>query len=187
MVQERVTVEPGTKRQICRIEGPRAITLLRVRGDWPTEEADRARVLRELTLSMKWDGETEPSVWSPLGDFFGTAPGINYYRSLPLGMTESGFYSAWYMPFASEGVIELGNDGSEPQTVEFEITHAPVPGDANELLRFHAKWHRDAFVARSRQHGRQIDWPILFSSGSGRYCGMRKVVLKAPLDTERCK
>ena len=27
-------------------------------------------------------------MWCPLGDFFGTAPGVNLYKSLPLGMTD---------------------------------------------------------------------------------------------------
>ena len=58
-------------------------------------------MLRELTLSITWDDDAVPSVWAPLGDFFGTAPGVNYYRSLPLGMTDGGFYSHWFMPFAS--------------------------------------------------------------------------------------
>ena len=169
---QRVTIAPGTTQRICRLEGPRAITRIRVRGDWPDEKRAQAQALRELAISMSWDSETQPSVWSPLGDFFGTAPGINYYRSLPLGMTETGFYCAWYMPFDEQGVIELTNDGPQPRTVEFDVTHAPLPRPADELLRFHAKWHRDAFVDKSRRDGRKIDWPLLNVNGSGRYCGM---------------
>jgi hypothetical protein len=128
--------------------------------------------LRELALSIHWDGETKPSVWSPLGDFFGTAPGVNYYRSLPLGMTEAGFYCHWFMPFTQSALLEVTNDGDEAQTLTFAIRHKPLAQSADNLLRFHAKWHRDAFLDQVQVNGRDIDWPILLTKGSGRFCGL---------------
>jgi len=65
-------------------------------------------VLRELCLQITWDDDTQPAVWTPLGDFFGAAPGLSPYRSLPLGMTEDGFYSFWYMPFREESSPDVG-------------------------------------------------------------------------------
>ena len=53
-------------------------------GYWSGTQKQKA--LRELALSIFWDGETSPSVWSPLGDFFGSAPGANEYESFPMGM-----------------------------------------------------------------------------------------------------
>ncbi|MEM7115149.1 MAG: glycoside hydrolase family 172 protein [Chloroflexota bacterium] len=166
-----ITVAPNEAAQVCKLLGNRAITSLRVRLDLPAAPATQD-MLRELALSIKWDGETNPSVWSPLGDFFGTAPGVNLYRSLPLGMTEGGFYSNWFMPFAESGLIELTNEGSEARRVVFEVTHKPLAQSANGLLRFHAKWHRDAFVELSMGNGRSIDWPILNVKGNGRFCGV---------------
>ena len=49
----------------------------------------------------------KPAVWCPLGDFFGTAPGINLYRSLITGMTEDGGYAYWYMPFKTGAVVKI--------------------------------------------------------------------------------
>ena len=167
----QVTVPPSKTVPVISLDGNRAITRLQVAGDWPTPPADQA-MLRELALSIKWDGEISPSVWSPLGDFFGTAPGVNLYRALPLGMTEGSFYSQWYMPFAENALIELTNDGATDRAVSFTVRHEPLQRSASELLRFHAKWHRDVFLADSQQHGRDIDWPILRVSGRGRYCGM---------------
>ena len=47
-----------------------------------------------------------------LGDFFGTAPGVNHYHSLPLGVGDDGWwYCNWYMPFEKEAQVELVNDG----------------------------------------------------------------------------
>ena len=67
-------------------------------------------MLRLLTLSINWDGEKQPSVWSPLGDFFGTAPGINEYKSLVMGMTDS----SPLRPEASKGVrCQVSEDGRQ--------------------------------------------------------------------------
>ncbi len=166
-----VTVPPGTTVPVCTLTGNRAITEIRVVLDLPAAPADR-NLLRELALSITWDNESEPSVWSPLGDFFGTALGVNLYRALPLGMTEGGFYSHWYMPFAERAEIVLTNDGDTAREVSFTICHEALDQPANELLRFHAKWHRDAFLDEVQQHGRAIDWPMLLATGQGRFCGV---------------
>jgi len=128
-------------------------------------------VLRELALQIKWDGEAAPSVWAPLGDFFGTAPGANQYRSLPLGLGEDGWwYCNWYMPFDKEARVELVNDGKTPRSVSFEVVHAPLSQPIAQLGRFHAKWHRDAFLPRETE--RWIDWPFVKAEGTGRFAGV---------------
>jgi hypothetical protein len=114
-------------------------------------------------------------VWTPLGDFFGTAPGINKYKSLPLGMTDEGFYCYWYMPFAKRAVIKLTNDGRKRRSVRFTICHDSC-ANADKLLRFHAKWHRDAWPFGEKDRyvrgDRYPDWPLLITKGRGRFCGV---------------
>jgi hypothetical protein len=163
------TLAPGQAATVARIPGPRAITAFRVRME-TNGLADAEAALRTVALSMRWDGEDEPSVWSPLGDFFGTAPGLNRYRSLPMGLTEAGFYSYWYMPFAREGAIEVRNDGAEPVSLDWSVTHAPLVRPAKMLGRFHAKWHRDALLPPEPE--RDKDWTMLRTAGRGRYCGV---------------
>ncbi len=166
----QVKVLPNATATVCRFTEPRAIISIVVKAP-PGSSTDQQKILRELALSIKWDGDKKSSVWSPLGDFFGTAPGVNNYRALPLGMTDNSFYSQWYMPFGSAH-LELVNDGEQSQTVEFRVTTAPLKKPADQLLRFHAKWHRDAFLKKAQSKGRDIDWPILITEGEGRYCGM---------------
>jgi hypothetical protein len=170
---EQITliIPPGETATIASLQGNRAITELRVSLNLPKKPVDQ-QILRELALSIQWDGETRPSVWSPLGDFFGTAPGVNYYRSLPLGMTETDFYCHWFMPFVKSALLALTNDGSEARTLVFTIRHKPLAQSATELLRFHAKWHKDAFLEEVQQNGRELDWPILLTHGNGRFCGL---------------
>jgi hypothetical protein len=90
------------------------------------ESPDDRKILRELVLQIYWDGEKDPSVCVPLGDFFGTAPGVNKYKSLPLGMTDEGLYSYWYMPFAESAVVKVTNDGEKTRTINFSITDVPL-------------------------------------------------------------
>jgi hypothetical protein len=156
-----------------------AITMIRVKTNMACNNMEQQhRALRQLTISMKWDGETSPSVWAPLGDFFGSAPGINPYRSLPLGMNEHECYSYWYMPFSEGALIEIENDGSELHEISFEIGMVPLTAsDADNLLRFHAKWHRGDYFDLDRQRfaeggDRWPDWPMLLAKGPGRFCGV---------------
>ncbi len=116
--QEGMTVAPGSTVTVARLRGKRAITALKVSMDLPESPEDRD-VLRELVLSIYWDGESRPSVWVPLGDFFGTAAGVNKYKSLPLGMTNEGFYCYWYMPFEKSALIKLTNDGDKKRTAVY--------------------------------------------------------------------
>jgi hypothetical protein len=167
---KEVKAPAGKTVAVLRLKGAQAITGIRVKLDLPPAPAD-IDVLRELALQIKWDGEANPSVWAPLGDFFGTAPGVNYYRSLPLGVDKDGWwYCNWYMPFAREARIQVVNDGKAARKVSFEVVHAPLSQPIGQLARFHAKWHRDAFLLREPE--RWIDWPFLKTEGAGRYVGV---------------
>ena len=90
-VDKTVTIEPGESVEICRLAGRRAISQIHVVPD--SADDNPIRTLRELALSITWGDDTQPAVWAPLGDFFGTAPGINRFKSIPTGMTEDGFYA----------------------------------------------------------------------------------------------
>ena len=173
-VKKRLTIRPGTTTTVLELSGDRAITNIEVSMDLPASPEDRD-VLRELALHMYWDGESKPSVWTPLGDFFGTAPGVNEYGSLPLGMTDGAFYCHWYMPFQRGAEIRLTNDGDKERTVTFTVHHAPLSIPADRLGRFHAKWHRDAFLPEDSQR-RKIDWTMLKTEGRGRFCGVMLLV-----------
>ena len=153
-----------------KMDGPGAITMIRVKLDSPPPPADRD-ALREITIQIRWDDEKSSAVWSPLGDFFGTAPGTNFYRSLPCGMTEDGwFYANWFMPFAKSAQVKFVNDGKQDRQFKYEIYREEIKGDLARYARFHAKWHRDAFLPVEIE--RAIDWPLLKTSGRGRFVGV---------------
>lgn len=161
-------IGPGMSADLGRIAGALAVTSIKVKID-PADLKTNPDLLRDMVIKIRWDGEKEPSVWCPLGDFFGTAPGMNMYKSLPVGMTADGFYSYWYMPFTSaEFTIE--NQGPSAARVKAQIVCSALTRDIKTLGRFHAKWHRDAFLPSEPE--RRIDWPMLKTQGRGRFCGV---------------
>ncbi len=59
-------IQPGETRAIAALDGPGIITHI-----WITIAAQEQFHLKKLVLRMYWDGETNPSVEAPVGDFFG--------------------------------------------------------------------------------------------------------------------
>jgi hypothetical protein len=166
-ISNSVTVQPGSSAKL-ELDGPRAIVALRVRMKFAGREDEMAG-MRNLVLSIRWDDESKPSVWCPVGDFFGTAPGVNLYKSLTTGMTDQGGYAFWYMPFAKKAVLELTNEDRAARSVEYEVTHAPLQVPLDQMGYFHCKWHRDVDVL---PEDRWPDWTMLRTTGRGRFCGV---------------
>jgi Protein of unknown function (DUF2961) len=162
-------VEGGSAATVADLNGAGAITALKVKLDLPKDAEAQRILLRQLTISITWDGETAPAVWSPLGDFFGYVGGADVFQSLPVGLQDGTFYSYWYMPYGSKAHIEVGNDGTAPVAMTWEVSHAPLTEPIESLGRFHAKWHRDAFLPQRAD--RWIDWTLLTTKGTGRYVG----------------
>ena len=165
---KKVTVEPGETAVIAKLDGPQAITALKAKLSF-ADRKDQMAGLRKLALRITWDGQDKPAVGCPLGDFFGTAPGENLYKTLMTGMTKDGYYSYWYMPFGKSAVVELINEDKVARSAEFEVTHAPLGRDFDGLGYFHAKWHRDTFKLPK---DRWPDWVMLRTQGKGRFCGV---------------
>jgi hypothetical protein len=165
-----VSIDAGKEAVVADLTGPEAITALKVKLDLPGDAEAQRVLLRQLTISITWDDDAAPAVWSPLGDFFAYVGGARPYTSLPLGYTPAdGFYSYWYMPYGKKAHIVVGNDGPQAVSMSWEITHAPVNGSIDDFARFHAKWHRDAFLPD--RPDRWPDWTLLTTQGRGRYVG----------------
>lgn len=160
----------GAGKSVFTPPGPRAIKTLRARVDPPFKPDDRVAV-REWTIQIQFDGEVAPSVWAPFADFFGTTAGANPYRSLPSGLTEDGvWYSHWFMPYEKGARIALINEGTQSRRIDLEVLTVPL-AEPGAYARFHAKWHRDAFLPDDPAR-RAIDWTMLKTEGRGRFLGV---------------
>ena len=109
-----VFIAPGETKTLAEISWTGVIR----RFYFGTYGADRMR-FRKFILRMYWDGEKEPCVEVPMGDFFGSGLGtLRYARSLVVNVHQG--FSAWDfdafvnylpMPFAKGARITLENDG----------------------------------------------------------------------------
>ncbi len=129
-----VVIQPGTTFTLAEINGPGAIQHI-----WMTPTGK----WRSSILRMYWDGETDPSVEVPVGDFFANGWG-KYARISSLAVCVnpgSAFNSYWPMPFRSKARLTMENRDTEPMTLYYQIdyTNAPAPKDA---AYFHAQFRR---------------------------------------------
>ena len=108
-------IASGQTVTLAEIEGPGAINHIWITVDAKTTDAD-CFVLRDLVLRMYWDDEEEPSVESPLGDFFccgfGRECNVN---SMPIAVVPSrGLNCYFQMPFRKKARITLENQHANP-------------------------------------------------------------------------
>jgi len=111
---------PGERRIIADVKGPGII-----RHIWMTLMCAQDAYLRRIVLRMFWDDEDEPSVETPIGDFFGLGhAATTYFASLPLSMFDRGFNCYFPMPFYRNAIIDVQHEGSEgPLILYFYIDY----------------------------------------------------------------
>ncbi len=171
------TINDGQTIIPIEYTGQGAITGIRIRVNGLESKNEQWSALRELAISIYWDGESTPAVWAPLGDFFGSACGYTAFKALPVGKMDNGWmYCYWYMPFASSTKIIIKNDGTKSRNLDISITRAPLTKPIASLGRLHAKWNRNAFpVSRI---DRKPDYTVLTTTGKGRFLGFMLHVYK---------
>ncbi|MBE7559892.1 DUF2961 domain-containing protein [bacterium] len=129
-----VRIGAGQTFTLADIAGPGAIQQI-----WMTPTGDwRLSILR-----IYWDGQQDPSVECPVGDFF--ACGWKKFRqisSLPVCVNPgSAFNCYWEMPFRKKCRITLENLTAEEMVLYYQINYTltDVPEDA---AYFHAQFRR---------------------------------------------
>ena len=133
-VSPSVRIEAGQTFVMADVQGAGAIQHI-----WMTPTGNnRLNILR-----MHWDGEENPSVECPAGDFF--ACGCGQYTtvsSLAVCVNPgSGFNCYWMMPFRKGFKITMTNMADKAMVLYYQIdyTLTPVPKD---MAYFHAQFRR---------------------------------------------
>jgi hypothetical protein len=133
-VSPSIDVKAKSTFTLAEIDGPGAIQHIWVTpvGHW-----------RYLILRMYWDDEEEPSVESPIGDFFACGWGkFAQVSSIPVTVNPgSALNCYWVMPFRKKARITLENLDERDIRVYYQIdyTLTEVPEDA---AYFHAQFRR---------------------------------------------
>ncbi len=181
---DSIIINSETKFELCNIQGSGIIKHI-----WVTVAAAESDpyYLREIVIRMWWDGEINPSVECPIGDFFGVghAKSVNYW-SLPLSMSPQegkGFNSFWAMPFSKSARIEVENECNTPVILYYYVDYEEYLELDSDLGRFHVYWKRENpckgmdyslkkaedFVKRNKTH--EDDYLLLEAEGEGHYVG----------------
>ncbi|MBN2313523.1 MAG: DUF2961 domain-containing protein [Sedimentisphaerales bacterium] len=169
-ISKRVTIPPGQTYSLPVVRGENAVytwstrvldTIESLKWDDP-ERAHNAH--RFLILGICFDGEK--SIETPLGDFFGSGPGVNPYENLFFTVDKSGWMtSRLMMPFKKSMNLSLTNDGPIPYTVEINMCVAAHPfTDRSYHLR--AQWG-----TLTRQTWPPFDTNFLNVTGEGKVVG----------------
>jgi hypothetical protein len=144
------------------LRGPKAICGFKLRPSAQNLEA----ALRGMIVKMTFDGEL--CVEAPLGDLLGSAPGINAFSTLPLGMAKDGqVYCHWVLPFKESALIEVVNHSKENARLTGEMALKDYEW-TDRSMHFHAKWHSEFDVPTRPMQ----DWNYLKAQGKGVFTGV---------------
>jgi len=158
-------LKPQEKGTVIRLEGPAAVSELRLQ----LTASDLDRALRQTLLTVAFDDYPWGQVQSPVGDFFGAAPGVNPYQSLPFTVQPDGtMVCRFVMPFERSCRIDLQNFGDQPVVVRGSVQTTPFAWD-ERAMHFRARWRADHDVIASNREVQ--DLPFLLAQGRGVYVG----------------
>jgi hypothetical protein len=166
-----IELGPGRKSEAVKLGGPGAIEKFWLR----VEAADLDKALRQTVLNVVCDGFPQGQVRSPVGDFFGAAPGVNPFRSLPFSVREDGRMTCRFvMPFKDSLSLEFENGGDQ----KVRITGEAVPMDFawdDRTMHFRARWRVDHELVASGEDVQ--DLTFLLARGKGVYVGTTSLLL----------
>lgn len=147
-------LQPGSVTVLADIQDCGIIRHIWMTVDNKTTDAD-CFVLRDLILRMYWDGEEEPSVEVPLGDFFCCGFGQEcYVNSSPVVVAPSrGFNCYFSMPFRRSARITLENQHKNAIPAFFyQIDYCLYDDLPEETEYFHAQWRREKITSLGRDY-----------------------------------
>ncbi|MCD6331899.1 MAG: DUF2961 domain-containing protein, partial [Bacteroidales bacterium] len=121
-------------------------------------------------MDIRFDGAPSGQVQTPVGDFFGAAPGINPYESLPFSVFRDGRMLCRYvMPFRDTAEILFRNLGDQEVTVSLKVIDEPYHWVDGSSMYFRARWRVNHEMPADP--ARVQDIPFLLIRGKGRMVG----------------
>jgi len=134
-VSPSVRIEASTTFVLADIKGPGCIQQI-----WMTPTGN----WRKSIIRFYWDGETEPSVECPVGDFFASGWGkYGQINSLAVCVNPgSAFNCYWQMPFRKSARITMENTDSKSMVLYYQVNYALTP-IAKDAAYFHAQFRQE--------------------------------------------
>ncbi|MBX7254870.1 MAG: DUF2961 domain-containing protein [Candidatus Hydrogenedentes bacterium] len=158
-----------------KLEGPGLIERLTLK----LTASDVDLALRQTIMHIVFDKAPWGQVQSPIGDFFGAAPGINPYTSVPFTVEPDGTMTCRYvMPFKQSAQIIFENRGDQEVTISGSVLPDNYTWDDASSMHFRARWrvNHDLVASGNDTMGAQ-DLPFVIARGQGMYVGTAVMLL----------
>lgn len=167
-----VQLEENQVQEAFAVEGPKAVCQLTLRVQ--AERSDLA--LRQTVMHVFFDDSPIAQIQTPIGDFFGAAPGVNPYQSLPFTVEPDGTMTCRYvMPFERNAKILFENLGGQPVHISGKVLVAPYTWDPERSMHFRARWRIDHDMVSPLFHPQDV--PYVFVDGQGTFVGAAAYLL----------
>ena len=144
-VSPSIIIQPKSTFTLAAIDGPGVIQHI-----WMTCHPEHWRT---LVFRIYWDGEEEPSVEVPYGDFFCNGWGERCnVNSIPVAVNPAGgMNSYWEMPFRKNAKMTIENLDDKDAVLYYQIDYSltDIPEDS---AYFHAQWRRSNPLAYKDVH-----------------------------------
>ncbi len=168
---DNFNVPPNGTHVLLEAQGPGVITHIWITflgpdpEDWaPLGSADH----QELMLRMYWDGNSNPAVEAPVGDFFANCFGKRTeVISIPVIVEGADSYNCyWRMPFRKSARIEIENQSSKPLSLlYYNIDWIQLDRLPKDTPYFYAQYRQEYPVRKGQ------DYVLLETTGKGHYVG----------------
>ena len=185
-------IKAGDTITLLDDSGPGIITHI-----WITIASPEQYHLKKLVLRMYWDGETSPSVETPIGDFFGLGLGDYFqFESIPLSVASDKALNSFFpMPFRKRARITVTDEGKEGVdafyfNIDYQALHHDLPSDT---MYFHAQYRQatpakgwtnqwesndDAAVNAKKNLDGENNYVWMEATGQGHFVGVTMSILQ---------
>ncbi len=166
-----IPVPRGERVTLGEAKGPGVLTQLWLTfpgwfwQHWNPSALISPTILKTLILRIYWDGEKNPAVQAPMGDFFGNGLcEIQSFASRYFGMSSGGFFCKFPMPFRKGFRIEAEN---LDQSIDTDIFLNAVYQIVEEVDSSEGYFH----TAFSTGHDLREGMTLVEVEGKGHYAG----------------
>ncbi|HEU5340996.1 glycoside hydrolase family 172 protein [Edaphobacter sp.] len=186
------SIAPGATLTVLDADGPGMVSHL-----WFTIATGEPYHLKRIVLRIYWDGEENPSVEAPIGDFFGLGLGIYHnWQSQMLSVgSDKSLNSFFPMPFRHHARITVTNEGKQRvgsfyYNIDYRTYTHPLPDDT---VYFHAEYRQaqpnrgwtnnwisngDPLVNNKTNPDGKDNYVWMEAKGRGQYVGVTMSVLQ---------
>ncbi len=186
-----LVIEPGQTATLLETAGPGTITHI-----WFTINSAEDFHLKKLVLRAYWDGEVDPSVEVPVGDFFGLGLGDYFlYQSALTCVASIRALNAYFpMPYGKSARLTVSNEGTDKTSAfYYNIDYVSLPEIPADIAYFHAQyrqttpnrgwtddWKNDyqPLVEDKKNPTGEGNYVFLEARGEGHFIGVTHAVLQ---------